>query len=136
MIRLIVTVFMVVTWSVTAQEIQQSLNYENEELQDVLAELETTFNVKFSYNTTSFKNIPISFTLDAVMLPQVITHIQRQANVIFTKIDERYYVVKKDNSISVCGSLKSAVNGNVIQGATIVIIGKNDGTISNENGFF
>ncbi|WP_062054671.1 TonB-dependent receptor [Aquimarina longa] len=121
--------------SVNAQKKKENIHYTNFSLDNFLNELELLFDIKFSYNTTSFKELSISIEKDAVSLKEIITILSDRYAIHFKQIDDRYYVVNFDDKISICGYLIDD-KSNIIEGASIINKIKKTGTLSDENGSF
>lgn len=114
---------------------QQDLQYTNAPLSDVLAELESLYNVKFSYNSEFVKEKQLSFQISDATLTKTLEQITKDLNVVFDKIDERYYILKGKRELSICGYLTDASN-KPIEGATITNISQTMGSISDKQGYF
>ncbi|PKV53173.1 outer membrane receptor protein involved in Fe transport [Aquimarina sp. MAR_2010_214] len=120
---------------ITAQDIQ-SFNYDNKPVHDILMDLEKVYEVKFGYESTSFGDKLITFHINASNLGQILSKLESQLNVIVDKINERWYVIKLNHTLTICGHIKDGVNNTSLQGTSVITKLKNKGTISNAEGFF
>ncbi|WP_025664309.1 TonB-dependent receptor [Aquimarina megaterium] len=118
-----------------AQEKKKDIHYIDLSLDGFLTEMEGLFDVKFSYNTSSFTDITITVDQDAISLDEIIAIISSQFPIHFTQVDERYYVVKLNKTTSFCGYLTDETH-TPIEGATILNEVKKTGTSSDDKGFF
>lgn len=118
-----------------AQEKKKDVHYIDLSLHDFLNEIETLFDVKFSYNTSSFSGIAVTVDQDSISLQEIITLISNQFPIYFTPIDDRYYIVKPNKTITICGYLKDTKN-TLIEGATILNKTKKTGASSDKTGLF
>ena len=128
--------FSTLSASLVAQDIR-SFNYEKEILQVVLADLEKVYEVKFNYKaTTSFNKKIVTLHMEVTSLNQILSELQNLLNIAIEKIDERYYVVKPNHAITVCGYIKDAVQGKPVEDVSIMSTSKSKGTVSDVEGFF
>ncbi|PKV48245.1 outer membrane receptor protein involved in Fe transport [Aquimarina sp. MAR_2010_214] len=121
--------------SANAQEKKEDLHYTNISIDTFLTEMEELFDVKFSYNSSSFANIVITIDQDAISLKEIISIISNQYPIHFTQVDERYYIVKLNKTISFCGYLIDKTH-TPVEGATIINESRKTGTLSDKKGFF
>ncbi len=122
--------------SVNAQKNTQNFNYSNIPLSEVLIDLETFFDVKFSYKVAALKNKNISLQMDTVVLEDVLSEIEKELKLFFKKIDSRYYVIKTRKHKTICGYLKDGITGAPVEGASITNDFKVKGIASDKFGFF
>jgi hypothetical protein len=104
-----------------------------------LSQVETKFNVKFSFANSSIEKIQIDETVrltDFSSVDEVIEYLNENTFLNVVKIDDRYIslALKKD-LISICGYLLDENNLPIVN-ASIYVFGKNQGTISNDQGYF
>ncbi len=116
-------------------QLKKSIHYNKLQLSDLLTELEGLFDVKFSYNTSSFQGITMTIANDAISLPDIISIISDQYPIFFKQVDERYYVARLQKKFKVCGYVND-VHGKPIIGATIINEFKKKGSLSDDKGFF
>lgn len=111
---------------------QQKFSFSKE-----IKQLETKFNVKFSYAITSVENIQLQqkiSTLDT--LNDVITYINSNTFLKAEKIDDRFIsIAPKLENIKVCGFIIDK-ESKPIENVSIIISGNYYGTISTSNGEF
>ncbi len=131
----IIVCFLLCCLNLGAQENTADLQYSNMHLQTVLAELESTYDIKFSFNSEAIKGVTITFDLKAAMLTTVLKTIENQSSLLIEQIDERYYIVKRKTRVNACGYLIDEAS-NAIEGGSIAIGSAQQGTISDAKGFF
>ncbi|WP_242203316.1 TonB-dependent receptor plug domain-containing protein [Aestuariivivens insulae] len=85
--------FFFVTVSIIAQQ-TTTVNYLNTPLSEAFADLEKTFNVKFSFNSEIVNNRAITFNLSEATLDEILINIEEQLFLKFKKESNRYYTVK------------------------------------------
>ena len=105
-------------------------------MSEVLLELESVYAVKFSYNSTFIEKKQVSLQLERASLSEILKQIEKELNVVFDKIDERYYILKEKKELTICGYLKDGLDNTSIDGATISNSKQTKGSISDENGYF
>ncbi|MEK6155088.1 TonB-dependent receptor [Flavobacteriaceae bacterium 3-367] len=115
---------------------QENTRHKNVSLSTVLTELEALYDVKFSYNAGTIGGRRISLDLRTVSLQGALSRIEKDLNVVFEQVDERYYTLKNLELKTICGYLKDATAGHPVEGATIMNASKGTGTVSDEFGFF
>jgi hypothetical protein len=115
---------------------QQHLNYSNADLSTVLKDLESSYDIRFSYNSKIFKAKKIDLNLKAASLEVVLSELEKNLKATFEKVDERYYILKFKTDVTVCGYLIDSYDETPIVGANILIKGRKKGTTTNKSGFF
>ncbi|MEW7291594.1 TonB-dependent receptor [Aquimarina sp. 2304DJ70-9] len=133
---LFIIVFLLSISKMFGQENRRDISYTKTELTKVLNELETLFDVKFSYLIDIVENKEISLNMLNASIDEIIYEIEERTKLFFDKIDERYYIVRNNYVIEVCGYVIDIDSGNPIEGANIINKTKRKGTSSNKNGFF
>lgn len=131
--RIYILLFLLFSISANAQK---DLRYTNAPLSDVLAELETLYDVKFSYNSAFVREKQLNLQITDALLSKVLDQISKDLNVVFDKIDERYYILKEKREISICGYLTDGSDNKSIEGATITNASQTIGSISDKQGYF
>ncbi len=105
----------------------------------IIEQAEEKFNVKFSYADKSIEKIQLenkALINTLKTADDFISYINNNTYLKLTKIDSRYIAIAlKNNLINICGYLKDS-DGNSLPNANISVLGKNTGTISNNDGFF
>ncbi|MFD0963309.1 TonB-dependent receptor [Pseudofulvibacter geojedonensis] len=112
---------------------------QNNNFKKVIGQIEKKFEVKFSYADKSIEKIELE-TFNEVnniaTINDFIAYINSNTYLDLVQIDSRYIsIALKKNLVDVCGYLKDA-NGKALPEANIYVLGKNEGTISNQEGFF
>ncbi|MCK8522096.1 carboxypeptidase-like regulatory domain-containing protein [Aquimarina sp. D1M17] len=113
----------------------KGIRFSNIGLDEFLTELETKYDVKFSYNSSSFEGFSISLEIDNATLSGILNKVSEDYPFQFNKVDERYYVVKLEKEVTVCGYLLDEQN-TPMTGATILNESRKIGVLSNDQGFF
>ncbi len=127
--------FLTFSGLICAQESKKNVHYDDLPFPIFLTELEVLFDVKFSYNSTSFEGIKISIDKDVVSFSDLIETVSNSYPVRFKKVDARYYVVTLNDNVNICGQIMNDKEEPMI-GATITNGTKKKGVLSNEKGFF
>jgi hypothetical protein len=148
MIRLILIFsFLAITTILHSQntllQTRVTLDFENAELEEILKEITTRYNVHFSYNSKVIqtdKNISIKATQEILedVLTTICTHYDLDFAVVRNQI-----VLKKSKPkpvqikrFTISGHIRDKESGETLPGATILAKDINQGTISNAYGFF
>ena len=71
---------------------QKEIQYSNTPLSDVLAELEGTYEVKFSYNSAFIAEKQVSLQITDTSLAKILDVISRDLNVVFDKVGSKWLV--------------------------------------------
>jgi hypothetical protein len=130
---ILILLFLLFSISATAQK---ELQYTNTPLREVLTELESLYDVKFSYNASFIKEKQLNLQISNDSLTTVLEEISNKLNLVFTKIDNRYYTIKAKTELSICGFLIDQLDKNFIEGATIANTALRKGSISDTSGYF
>lgn len=111
---------------------QQSFSF----LQEI-QQLETKFDVKFSYAITSIENIQLQQKIStSTTLNEALIYINTHTLLVAEKIDDRFIsIAPKLENIKVCGFILNK-ESKPISNVSILISGKFYGTVSNDNGEF
>ncbi|SFR64760.1 TonB-dependent receptor [Maribacter stanieri] len=113
----------------------QTIDNDSILLRDYLSELETSFNVKFSYADSDVNAIYIeksnSDSLDAIL-----NSLRETTEITITKLNDRYYTLTKASTITICGFVLDNFEENTIPGATVEIYESNLSGITDANGAF
>jgi len=81
-----------------AQEISKEQTY----LIPYIQQLESRFEIKFSYADANIESIQITIP-ESEVLDEILNHIRIQAKLQIQKLNNRYYTIVKTNTISICG---------------------------------
>lgn len=106
-------------------------------VQSIISKIETTFDVRISYNPQDLEGIILSPPNYSLTLSQILKYLNQNSPLTFTQLDERYITVillGSDNLL--CGRIYNIETAAILEGATIV---SNDGrfaTLSNSEGIF
>lgn len=132
--KLLCFLFLSISISVIAQKKTTQLKY----LKDVLIELSSLYNVKFSFSDEVVNNKKIPFKNNKKnSITEVIKSLGKLSKLSFKKISEgRYAISNPKNSINICGHLFSKKSKEPLIGATITLKNKNVGTQTNIDGYF
>ena len=71
-----------------------SLSFNNTPLNDVITELENKFGIKLSFNPELITNQLVNFNKEKILLEDIINVIERQTDIAFEKVTQRYYIIK------------------------------------------
>jgi len=115
---------------------QKDIQYANAPLSTVLSELETAYEVKFSYNSVFAAEKQVSLDMTNASLSEILEAVSKDLNVVFDKIDDRYYVLKAKKELAICGYLINSSDNQPIEGATIANTKQTIGVVSNTSGYF
>ncbi|SIQ28139.1 TonB-dependent receptor [Maribacter ulvicola] len=104
-------------------------------LRDFLSELESKFDVKFSYADADVDLVYITKPTSNV-LNDILNELGNIAGITIDKLNDRYYTLTKTTTISICGNVLDNFEENNIPGATVEIYESNLSGITDENGSF
>ncbi|WP_378177626.1 TonB-dependent receptor domain-containing protein [Aquimarina sp. SS2-1] len=114
------------------------LGYDNTSLNIILKDLEEAYNIKFSFNPDIIRKEKI--TIDKIKtLENTLQAIQIQTSVLFEKINDRYYIIRKKNkegTISICGYLQDKMTQKPLHEAFINNINQSRSVTTDDKGFF
>ncbi|WP_412561461.1 TonB-dependent receptor domain-containing protein [Winogradskyella sp. MIT101101] len=109
---------------------------EKASLLDLIPEIETKFDVKFSYSTNEVKPVFVERPSDSETLSAIIDRFNTTTLLNFKFLTERYITISSiDKTISVCGTIVTEVNEPLF-GASVVVFNTTNGAVSSENGQF
>ena len=132
----IVLIFLLISSLYSFSQDEKEVIIDNVELQNALLSLEEIFNIKFSYNSTLVENKFFSYSQKNMSLKQVLIELERQSNIVYEKVNERFYVLKNKLEKRICGYIKDELTGIRIENATILNLETNKGTTTNDEGYF
>lgn len=118
---------------------RETISFENTSLQEILTEVEKSYDVKFSYNTSLVEGKKITIDEKNATLNTVLQNIQRQTVLVFEKINERYYIIRdrrQEGKIKICGILRDSITDFTIADASIINKSQSKGAVSNSKGYF
>tara|TARA_R110002074_G_scaffold281413_3_gene452989 strand:- start:20447 stop:22966 length:2520 start_codon:yes stop_codon:yes gene_type:complete len=104
-------------------------------LTDLLVELETKHNVKFSYADKDVYSIRLTKPKYDALKP-TLEYIRTTTDLTIIKLNDRYYSLTNTTTISICGYVLDNFEENTIPGATVEIFESKLASITNLNGKF
>ncbi len=142
LLTIMIIFFMSQIWDLNAQNFTFNENYDNETLTKVLWELESVFDVQFSYVESIVSTVAVSQTLQGNSLEDIIKILQPALNLKFTRIDESTYVItgiKRRSERQLRYTMRGAVideeTGQGLPGVNIVTLpGAQFGTSTDDQG--
>ncbi|WP_100612164.1 TonB-dependent receptor [Confluentibacter lentus] len=112
-------------------------NSEKVPLTELITSIENKFDVKFSYAPEDVVNVSIEKPDAHFNLQQTLHYLNSKTLLNFKTLDNRYITVSViDKTMTVCGTVISAVNNEPLFGASIYISHTNRGVISDDEGKF
>ncbi|WP_369999568.1 carboxypeptidase-like regulatory domain-containing protein [Winogradskyella sp.] len=112
------------------------LAQEKVSLLDIIPDIETKFDVKFSYSTSEVQPILVERPSDSETLSNIIDRFNATTLLNFKFLTERYITISSiDKTISVCGSVITKEN-DALFGASVVVLNTTNGSVSSEDGQF
>ena len=117
-----------------------SLSLQSQEklpLLNLLQQLETKFDVKFSYSESDVDAVIVDSPNEADSINKIIETLNQTTILNFKFLNERYITVSTiDKRISICGFVVSQANNEPLLGASVVIKNSSKGLITNIDGKF
>lgn len=105
-------------------------------LKDVFVQIETQFQVKFSYQDAIVEGKIIITTPDFKNLEEALNFLRKQSDLNYQQIDNRFIAVTA-NTINICGVIKNFNTNEPLEGASVTIPEDIKGiTTSNEGAFY
>ncbi|MFC0604622.1 TonB-dependent receptor [Winogradskyella pulchriflava] len=103
---------------------------------DIIPEIETKFDVKFSYSADEVKPVLVEQLKASETLSIIINRLNTSTLLNFKFISERYITISSiDKTISVCGAVFTETDEPLF-GASVVVFNTTNGMISSEEGRF
>ncbi len=112
-----------------AQDIQK------QDLLAVLEQLQTDYNVRFSYAVEDIEGMTIAMELTD-SLDDALDQLEQKLPLQFNRIDERYISIVRNTTDYVCGRILASDTGLPLEGASVVSTLSTYGTITNTDGTF
>lgn len=100
-----------------------------------LKELETRFEVRFSYVNSEIEDLVVT-PLKEGDLETVLSDLYRQTHLQIRKISDRYYGLVKTSSIMLCGRVLDNYARNRVPGATVEVLGTEQALVTDADGRF
>ena len=119
--------FLSCTFVIHAQEEQQS----PVALISYIKSLEDRFNIKFSYLNEDLENLSIDIPKDLDSLDAILEFIEKKLEIKAEKLNDRYYTLRKDNLVDLCGTVLDN-----FPGSTVEILGTEIAKITDVDGKF
>ncbi|WNH08008.1 TonB-dependent receptor [Thalassobellus suaedae] len=117
-----------------------SFGLQSQEKLSILAlikQLETQFDVKFSYTESDVKNVFINKPLVTDTIEEIISSLNASTLLNFKFLDDRYITVSTLNKrIKICGTVTSKLNNKPLLGASVYVKNTSKGVITNVDGVF
>lgn len=104
-------------------------------LPDFLTELETAYNVKFSFADSAISQITVERP-SLKTLENILDYVRSKTDLVISKLNDRYYTVTYTSNITICGYVLDNFKTNTIPGATVEIMDTKTGTVTNTEGQF
>ena len=123
--------FLFTFFNVKAQNTEKTTSY----LIQYLQELETRFDIKFSYVDEDVRTVAITAP-DTVDLDEIIDYIAGKTQIKIQKLDDRYYTIIKSTTVDICGIVLDNFERNTVSSATIEVLGTDLVIITGFDGSF
>ncbi|RXQ89009.1 DUF4974 domain-containing protein [Ancylomarina salipaludis] len=134
---LLIFFFLLLTLPLLSQEKTGTFQFEKTNLKEVLKEIESQFEVRFSYRDDIVSRYKISFKASDASLDAIIAQLQGSTQLIFEKISSRYIIVKEnESSVTVRGRLVDKLTQTPLSGGTIINRTQKRGCTSDKEGYF
>ncbi len=127
-------IFLFFLWFTIGIGAQEPFSHAPADLGTVLAALEKEFDLKFSYNPATVDGRELSSVISESSLSAILLQIEKDLDLSFEKVDERYYLIRRNNKV--CGYIKDALDNMALEGVTIINTDHSSGTVSNTLGYF
>ncbi|WP_248722246.1 carboxypeptidase-like regulatory domain-containing protein [Seonamhaeicola sp. ML3] len=125
--------FLILFFAITSQLQAQ----EKKLLANLISELETEFDVKFSYSVNDVEGVAVTIPKEVKSLNQIVDYLNEVTLLNFKFLNERYITVSTLNkTITVCGVLVSGFDDSPLFGASVVVKHSSKGVITDDNGVF
>lgn len=100
-----------------------------------IQDLETRFNVKFSYVDTDLE--PVKISIPPVNdLQGILDAIQNETQLLVKKLSDRYYTISRSTTVDICGFVLDNFGKNNVMGASVEVLGSSIAMVTNTNGKF
>jgi len=124
--------FLSVIFTSRGQEVQATGQLS---LVDYIQQLESRYNVKFSYLDEDLAPLNISVPKDE-QLDKILIEIEDQTQLIIKKLSDRYYTLSKSVMVDICGLILDNFEENTLGGASIEVLGSSIATVTDPRGNF
>jgi len=100
-----------------------------------IQELQTRYNVKFSYLDEDLESLRINVPKETE-LDGILKQVENQTQLIIKKLSDRYYTLSKSVLVDICARILDNFENNTLGGASIEVLGSSISTITNAEGGF
>ncbi len=114
---------------------QDTIATQQKNLNAYLVEIESKFDVKFSFADEALRDIEIS-TSPSDSLSDILDAIRAQTQLEIEQLNDRYYTIAKGTSISICGYILDNYGQITSSSASIEVLNTSSSTLTDQNGFF
>jgi len=101
----------------------------------LILELESKYDVKFSYIDEDLQQLKIAIPKD-IELEALLNVIRAKTQLKIEKLSERYYTISKSTTVDICARVLDNYESNTIPGATVQVLGSTIAAITNLDGTF
>ncbi|MCV6630739.1 MAG: TonB-dependent receptor [Flavobacteriaceae bacterium] len=115
---------------------QEQKKENTQSLREFIREVENKFSVKFSFSDSSIQGMQSKDTIQTLNLEKAIYLLQNKYGLKVQKLNERYYVIHPSGIGSICGILRNSKSNKPIFGASIKLLGTQQGRVSKRDGSF
>ena len=107
------------------------------DLKEILVSIENQFDVKFSYQDDQVHGITVPPPKSFETLEEALRFLSTHTSLKFQIVDNRFIAVtRKDEITRLCGSIRDIYNYTALEGATVVIVNTEKGTVTDATGNF
>ena len=103
-------------------------------LHDALITIEQKYGVQFNYAEETIKDVYVASPNVELEIEAVLTNLQNQTDLSFSKLDDRFILIKSKVQNTLCGYVKTLYDDIPIPMATVQ--NGSNGTITNADGYF
>ena len=133
--HLIFLLFLLLVLLSLGHGIAQDTPVQKKMLISYIQELESKFDIKFSYVDDDIQDIQI-IVPKSIVLEEVITDILNQTQIKIQRLNERYYTVSKSTTVDICALVLDNFKKNTLSGASIEVLGSSIAVITDLDGAF
>lgn len=119
--------FSLVTTAQETNNVVPLLNY--------IQQLEQNFNIRISYVNKDIESYNIQPSA-STSLGEILKYISKKTDLTLTKLNERYYALSKENTISIHAKILDNYEQNTVNGTTIEVLESNLATVTDTTGYF
>lgn len=124
--------FLLVCLNAFAQQTEQPLKIS---LKDAFFQIESQFNIKFSYQDAIVEGLVVTNASNFNNLEEALNYLRKQSDLTYQKIDDRFIAVTITR-VSFCGILKNINTNDILEGASVAVLNSDKGTTSDKKGAF